>query len=106
MPEPPTLFDPGPPVAPQPEPAYKLSATAERTYRRQVLLASGKHPATMLPLLGGDATCSSCVHHVEVHGSRTYHKCLKSRLGKSSSAASDIRVSWSACTLYEAKEAE
>lgn len=83
-----------------------LSADARRTARQRDLLAAGVHPATGRPLLAGsEATCASCVHATAVHrGNTRAWKCEVHRLGMSHSAASDIRVSWPACELYERQE--
>lgn len=94
------------PRAPEPE---KMSADRRRTLRRRALLDIGVHPATHRALLQ-DHTCGECVHHVvrgwEGRRTHRWHKCLKSLLGASSSAASDIRVSWPACELFEASGEE
>lgn len=99
-----TLFDPGPGVA-QPEPGEKLSADARRTLANNTALAAGRHPATrrkLLPLAQGK-TCGGCVHH-HAYGwhNKTFHKCDLHRLGESHSAASDVRVGWPACELWDA----
>lgn len=81
------------------------SVDAARTRRNNELLNAGRHPATRVRLLDcgeGDAqTCGDCKHHVAVHGSKVWHKCEVSRLGLSSSAASDIRLKWPACERFE-----
>lgn len=98
-----SLFDTEALFGPAPEPPPKLSADQKLTKRNADLLAKGKHPATLLPLLGGDATCGGCVHHEALpYHSRTYHKCELHRLGISHSTASDVRVSWPACVRFEA----
>jgi hypothetical protein len=92
-----TLFGPAP------EPAPQLSADQRLTKRNNDLLESGKHPATLLPLLGSDARCGTCAHHQHLaHHNRSYHKCDEHRLGITHSTSSDVRVSWPACTKYEA----
>lgn len=96
----PTLFDPGPLPAETP---VELSRGQKLTRANKALLGQGRHPATRLPLLDPEweFTCGGCHHHVAVdHHRRRYHKCARGRLGLSASEASDIRVSWPACTLY------
>lgn len=94
----PTLFDvPGPPRSP---PSKPLSADRRRTLRQKQSLTNGRHPATGLKLLDGH-TCGECTHHVVIEGQRRWHKCEASSLGRSASAASDIRVGWPACLRFE-----
>jgi hypothetical protein len=96
----PTLFDTSPLPTEQP---VELSRGQKLTARNRALLDQGRHPATRLPLLdpAWEFTCGGCDHHVVIHHhTRTYHKCARHRLGISASEASDIRVSWPACTLY------
>ena len=91
-----TLF----PVDPAPPKGKGPSAGQRRTARDKALLAAGIHPATRQPLLGRH-TCGECDHACNVHGgARRYWKCARHRLGPSRSEASDIRVSWPACTLF------
>jgi hypothetical protein len=96
------LFDV--PPAPAAEPASapgRLSADARRTQRQRAQLAAGTHPATGRPLLHEEwgYRCQDCTHCTGFgHNLRTYWKCRISRLGVSHSAASDIRLSWPACT--------
>lgn len=82
----------------------KLSATRRLTIRNENLLARGIHPASGFPLLVTDAKpakCRTCLFKRYVNaGANSYNKCEKHRLGMSRSNASDIRVSWCACTLY------
>jgi hypothetical protein len=86
-----TLFDPDPADQPQP-----LSADRGRTLKRLQLLQRGIHPATRHPLQP-EHVCGTCAFRRKVN---SWHKCLKA--GASSSAATDIRVSWPACDLWEA----
>lgn len=96
----PMLFDPGPVSIPPAEAG--MSYGQRLTIQNRRLLEAGTHPATRRPLLiGTGETCATCVHHLVASQNRTYHKCDKHRLGASSSEASDIRVSWPACVLYE-----
>lgn len=98
------LFDPGP--APDVDAAManrsdgKLSADQRRTIKRRRLLELGINPATRRPFrvpLG--ETCGSCAHHRAARaGNSRFHKC---DLNRSSSAATDIRVSWPACDLWK-----
>lgn len=82
----------------------KLSATRRRTIRNENLLECGIHPATGLYLLQTEvkpAKCRTCLFHRYINnGARSYNKCERHRLGMSHSDASDIRVSWPACTAY------
>ena len=88
---------------PTPEPPPKLSADQRLTKRNAELLARGKHPATLLPLLGTRDTCGGCSHHQALgYHARTYHKCDLHRLGVTHSTASDVRVSWPACVRFGA----
>ena len=92
------LFDPPGETVP----AEAMSADRRRTAANNALLARGVHPAPRLPLLDArwGLTCGACAHHVTRAHDRVWHKCRRHRLGMSSSAASDIRVSWPACTAY------
>lgn len=85
------------------KPDMTLSAGRRRTIRDRALLDSGIHPATRRKLLAEPGhTCGDCVHHHHYgwHNS-SYHKCDQHRLGESHSEASDIRVGWPACVLWE-----
>lgn len=87
--------DPAPP---------KLSDGAARTRKQRLLLARGIHPATGLALHPDGGTCGTCEHATQAsNGGWAGWKCRKHRLGMSSSAASDLRISWPACTLFEAR---
>lgn len=48
-------------------------------------------------------TCKTCEHHYTYTGNRTWHKCAIWH--QSSSAATDIRVSWPACGKYQEETA-
>lgn len=94
-----TLFD-----LPEPEPVQRLSADRRRTLVNQGLLDRGIHPATLAPVAFSDERCGTCAHHIahrNHRGNGWWHKCELHRLGKSASAASDIRISWPACTRWE-----
>jgi hypothetical protein len=78
------------------------SPDVRRTRTNADLLAQGTHPATRAPVLdrAWGYSCGDCAHAERVtNGRRAYWKCELHRLGMSFSAASDIRVSWPACTL-------
>lgn len=94
----PSLFPDLPPAPPP----VKLSADRRRTLRQRAFLDAGIHPATREKLAGNGETCGSCVHCVDhfAGGHGWVRKCDVSRLGKSSSASSDIRVSWPACARW------
>ena len=57
----------------------------------------------MTTYVHGGHTCADCAHHVTHARNRAWHKCDAHRLGQSASAHSDIRVSWPACTQWEAQ---
>lgn len=86
-----------------------LSPDAARTKRNNDLIKAGIHPATKRRLLHQlprvDEACGGCAHHHAYEryssGKRTFHKCDLHHLGQSHSAASDIRVSWPACALFQ-----
>lgn len=87
---------------PRPTPDRALSPDARRTARNRQLLADRVHPATYAALLDPEwgFTCRDCAHATHVsRGNTNPWKCDRGRLGLSHSAASDIRVSWPACTL-------
>lgn len=84
------------------EPESDESATVRLTRRNREALDRGVHPATMLPLVSDGRTCGDCPHSERVAWrDRAWWKCHRHRLGLSHSAASDIRVSWPACTLID-----
>lgn len=75
------------------------SAGSKRTARNKALLERGVHPVTRLALAGDGHTCGDCANHVARSFSKTYHKC---RLNETAGPATDIRVSWPACTQWKA----
>lgn len=100
----PGLFDFRPPHQRPPELAPGLSRTQRKTAENAAWLARGVHPATRADLRPDGGTCGGCAHHHAYQDGRydrTYHKCDRHRLGESHSDASDIRVGWPACALYE-----
>ena len=56
-------------------------------------------PQDQYGLANNGKTCKSCKHLVCRRMGRTYYKCTKWTL--SCSCASDVRVKWQACKLYE-----
>ena len=90
------LFDPGPAL---PGHDDGLSPDARRTAKRRAMLAEGIHP-----LMGGpvnlDHTCGDCEHHFSHTRNQTWHKC---DLNATRGPGTDIRVSWPACTRWEAE---
>lgn len=93
--------DPGRPV---PLKVPGESEDARRTRANRELLERGVHPATRVALADNGRTCGGCIHAVQVQpGARSFWKCDQHRLGLSRSGASDIRVSWPACTRFEAE---
>lgn len=82
-----------------PTPQEKLSADRKRTLRQKADIAGGRHPVTKLPLLEhGDHTCGDCGRLFE--NARGYFKC---DANATSGAATDIRKSWPACTLWRSQ---
>lgn len=79
-----------------------LSADQRRTKANNDMLARGVHPATRQPVIGDGSRCGECAHHerIEWHN-KTFHKCDVHRLGMSHGPASDIRVSWPACSRFK-----
>ena len=89
------LFDPGPPE-PEPEP---MSADRRRTQRRRELLDRGINPGSGRAIADNGEFCGTCAH-IEVHClAKTYFKCGK--VLSTAGPATDIRVSWPACVLWE-----
>ncbi len=90
------LFDPGPSADPPP-PGPVLSADRRRTIRQRRSIELGTHPVTRRPLLDPEwgFRCGDCTHLVRVDLGRTYIKCDRNHTG---GAATDVRVSWPACT--------
>lgn len=78
----------------------KPSADRARTQRRKILLERGEHP-TGNGAINLTHNCRECAHCIAHGWQRTYYKCDVSRLGESSSAASDIRLSWPACPKFQ-----
>lgn len=99
------------PLEPLPdvEPEADLSPDQRRTKRRVALLAQGFNPRTRLPLLESDEphTCGDCAHHFVRRMGQTYHKCdhgVGENVHVSFGPATDVRVSWPACTAWQAVE--
>lgn len=94
-----TLFDPGP-ESPRTLDLSDLSPDQRRTIRRNEMLAAGIHPTTKLPLrqLGGE-TCRTCALLRRRKLGGTYWKC--SAVYMTGGPATDVRVSWPACTKWE-----
>lgn len=71
--------------------------------RRAIL---GRHPLNGLDLRSEGGTCGNCAHRVvnEMRGGRKFQKCdlAKSQTG---GPGTDTRVSWPACTKWEAADA-
>lgn len=92
-----TLFDPGAPA----EPPAALSYDQRLTIRRRQFLERGVHPTTRLPTLDDGRTCKDCPHAFSHHRAKTYWKC--SQVAPTHGPATDIRVSWPACTAIDAQ---
>ena len=92
-----TLFDPGPGA-----PAPKTQSYGSRlTARNAGVIAGGRNPATMRPLLLGGGTCGDCSHLKAVGGTaRNYWKCELACRAVTGGAATDVRLSWPACELF------
>lgn len=83
----------------------KPTADRARTERRRLMLERGEHP-TGNGSIDTRQSCGNCIHCTDEYhggGGRLYHKCDVSRLGRSHSAASDVRLSWPACGKFEAR---
>lgn len=95
-----SLFElpPLPPV----EERERESYTVRLTRRRAELLDAGIHPTTRVALRQpvGAQTCGTCAHHFVRHLGGTYHKC--DAVAPTGGPATDVRVSWPACTRFEA----
>lgn len=90
-----------------PDPTEEMSAGRRLTARNQAMLEVGRHPATLTPLRAEGGRCGDCEHcHRYGWHDRKYVKCGKHRLGESHSEASDIRVGWPACSLFEVRSSE
>lgn len=110
---------------PRPGPVERLSADQARTLRQKTAISRGQHPLTYLGAVRhpdtlsevyarGDArgrplTCGTCRFR-ELHGAgnRTVAKCIwppgtMAAPRFTSSASSDVRAWWPACTGHEAK---
>lgn len=81
-----------------------LSVDQRRTRDNKLLIARDIHPATRVALAGNGHCCGDCSHAQPAHhGNFKGWKCELHRLGMSHSAASDIRISWPACRMFEEK---
>jgi hypothetical protein len=81
------------------EPVPPMSAGMARTRRNNDLIARGVHPITRLELRAEGGTCATCAYAVkEDHGARHYWKCWA--VPVTHGAATDLRISWPACTRY------
>lgn len=81
------------------------SPDQRRTRRRREMLADGINPASKRALLWESrATCGDCEHHFTHRTNRTFHKCAKAPGGPTGGPATDVRVSWPACVLYEERQ--
>lgn len=90
-----TLFDDGPAT-----PTENLSQGRRRTIRQHALLDIGVHPATGAPLARNGETCGTCLWSwIHRHNSRNYWKCAE--VPATRGAATDIRLSWPACTMWQ-----
>jgi hypothetical protein len=76
----------------------KQSYGQRLTARKNGMLATGRHPATSLPLRA-DEHCGTCVHAVGHRRTKTYYKC--DLVALSFGPLTDIRLSWPACTKWE-----
>lgn len=76
------------------------SKRRRQTYDAAQAFALGVHPATGEPLDRGH-TCGGCDHCYAIRhtGGTAWHKCGLHREG-TRGAATDVRVSWPACSLY------
>ena len=69
--------------------------------RHKAALAAGVHPLTKYPLRTDGTRCGTCAF-VRVQGmtNGTYYKCAKAAYSRG--PATDLRLRWPACVLYEA----
>jgi hypothetical protein len=80
------------------DPPGDLSYGRRLSIRRKRFLDAGKNPATGLEFGPEGKTCGDCWHAISKD--RGFWKCELARL--SNSEATDIRLSWPACTAYTA----
>lgn len=85
---------------PTPPAFEKLSRGAKLTLARKLMLERGMHPATGRKLADKGETCKSCRHLCAFGGARSYYKCDLTTM--THGPATDIRVRWPACVLWEA----
>lgn len=93
------LFDPGP-LDPDVVAEREMSYGRRLTLRNRRMLDAGRHPITGLPVRDGDETCGSCDHCFRWSRGGSYFKC---DLNDTRSEATDLRVSWPACTAWKAR---
>lgn len=101
----PELFPDVPRIEPEPEPE-PMSYGQRLTIRRREMLAKGIHPTSRRPLLAPGhpnhgTTCGHCVHAFRHMAAKGYWKCEKAAGGLTHGPASDVRVSWPACELWD-----
>lgn len=79
----------------------KISRGQALTLERTALIEAGYHPLVRLPLLTDPPgeTCGTCAHLLGSPG--TYRKCARHR--QTHAAETDVRISWPACRLWEAR---
>jgi hypothetical protein len=91
------LFDPSP-YTPNGD-IRKSSPDARRTARNNADIQDGIHPVSGRRIIYVGATCGGCSHHGLQGGvAGRFHKC---ELNLTGGPATDIRVSWPACTSWE-----
>lgn len=79
-----------------------MSPTRRLTARRRLMIESGIHPRTRLPLADNGETCGTCAHYLSGQYQATFlRKCDWSPL--THGPATDVRVGWPACTAWEAR---
>lgn len=86
------------PTSEEPE---TLSADRRRTRSQKALIAAGRNPATLLPLLQeSDETCGSCGHlkTIDWRTGKRFFKC--DLMPDTRGPGTDVRKWWPACTAW------
>ena len=77
----------------------RLGRAAGLTARRARLVANGYHPLNQRKLRAEGGTCGDCARLVSRSYDKTYHKCDLGPISRGE--ATDVRLRWPACVLYE-----
>lgn len=87
----------------QPHIPDTLSDQRRRTLRQRQRIERGLHPLANGPINASGETCGSCAHCVGHRQAQSWYKCA---LIGGHSNATDIRLSWPACSAWKAKTDE